>query len=691
VTDLADYDAELQQLFATEAGERLESMTRLLLQLESSSGDPEQLAALFREAHTLKGGAGTVGLPAIGRVAHAMEDLLVQVRDGSRTLTPGLADAILAGVDAMGSIVQAAAAGQPYEAAAAAAEAALRAVASPAAPAPVENGAASGPPPAPAAEPDPPAAQLAAAAQPDTAASERLAVPLERLDELVRLVGESVSGQLRVGALLRSALRRDPEELEEFRAFTHLLRELQDLAMRTRMVPVARAVPSLRRAVREAARATGKQVRLEVRGEETELDRRVLDQLSDALLHLMRNAVGHGIETPALRVEAGKSPEGVVSLEAAQQRSEVVVVVRDDGRGIDVARVREVADGGGPPSALPDEQALQLIFRSGFSTAREVDELAGRGVGLDVVRTRLEAIQGRVEVQSRPGAGTEFRIVVPVTLAVVSSLLVAAAGQRFAVPMHSVAGILPTDAEQRWSGGRQVVMAKNEPVRLSTLAGALDVGETTPAPAGGPVVLLEGHAGSHAFRVDRVLGQRQVVVKGLSRALPRLPAVAGASVEPDGHILLMLDPVALMERVSGAGALALPAPAHADDPPARTRVLVVDDAMIVREVERSMLEQAGYEVLTASDGMEALTVLSEQPCDLVVSDVDMPRLDGIALTARIRALPRLSQVPIILLTANEGEAGRRRGLEAGADAYVVKSGFDRTAMLRTIELALGRR
>jgi two-component system chemotaxis sensor kinase CheA len=703
-------DEELLQVYAEEALERLGTMTTLLLQLDSTRADPEVTAALFREAHTVKGGASMVGLDSVSTLAHQMEDVLSEVRDGQRPVTPELVDALLAVVESLSSIVPVAAMGDEHETQVAASERALaEAVGSEPAP-PAEPERLLEQPTQPEHEPDrapeqapqqlPEQAAHAPAPAPSsrapgTAPGERLAVPIERLDELVRLVGETVAGQLRLGALLRQALGRDPEGLEEFRSFTHILQELQDVAMRTRMVPVSKAVPGLQRAVRELARARGKQARLDVLGGETELDRRVLDQLTEVLLHLVRNSVDHGIESPADRLAAGKAPEAVIGLEATQSRSEAIVVVSDDGRGIDLERIREKARrSGGLQHEISDEEALGLIFSPGFSTSTQVDEISGRGVGLDVVRTRLEAIQGRVDVRSQPGVGTRFRITVPLTLAVVNSLLVTAGGQRFALPMQSVAGIVPPNQDERSAGGRGVVVPDGHPVPVATLAATLGLDGGPQAMAAGPTVLLAGHSDQHAFRIDQVLGQRQVVVKGLSQVLPRLPVVGGASVEPDGAILLMLEPAALIERALGLrpGSEQLTI-SGTGEPATRTssRVLVVDDARIVREMERSILEQAGYEVVTAKDGVEALAALVDHPCDLVVTDIEMPQMDGLQLTAEIRRLPRTAQLPVILLTSRSDDETRRKGLEVGADGYVVKAGFDQFALLEHVQKALGHR
>src|SRR5207237_439119 len=337
-----------------------------------------------------------------------MEDDLSEVRDGLRPVTPELVDALLGVVEGLTSTVAAAVAGEEYEAQVALSQRALTHAVGGGAP---EEPVAPPPPPEQAPEPAsertpvpvsdrtpapgstapdpmPTAPEPGAAGRLVASVQERLAVPIERLDELVRLVGETVAGQLRLGVLLRQALGRDPEGLEEFRSFTHILQELQGVAMRTRMVPVSKAEPGLQRAIRELSRARGKQVRLEVLGGETELDRRVLDQLNEVLLHLVRNAVDHGLESPDDRVAAGKGREGNIVLAATQNRSEAVVVVSDDGRGIDLDRVRErVKARGGLQRELNDEEAMGVIFSPGFSTSAQVDEVSGRGVGLDVVRT----------------------------------------------------------------------------------------------------------------------------------------------------------------------------------------------------------------------------------------------------------------------------------------------------------------
>ena len=491
--------------------------------------------------------------------------------------------------------------------------------------------------------------------------------------------------------MLKDRFGIDPASCSEFNELSRSLNGLQDRTMRTRMVPIATITDKLQRAVRDLSRSLGKKVRWEARGTDTEMDRGVLNQLSDSLLHLVRNAVDHGIESPAERAAAGKPAEATIRLHAMQLGSEVIIAVTDDGHGIDVARVRDQAARQGlDTDELSEQELLELTFRSGLSTRSFVTDVSGRGVGLDVVRASVEAARGRVEVRSQVGQGTEFRIVVPITLAVLRCLLVEAGGHQFALPFHRVVLSQASALSPRVSAeGRVAVLVDERPVPMSALAEALgtDGGDVT----GGPIVVLADTARRHAFQVDRLVGQRDVVLKGLSRMLPHLPAVAGASIEPDGAVLLVLDPPGLIQRARQTGrALSALAPA-AGPADQRRRVLVVDDALTVRELQRSILERAGFEVRLAADGAEALSRLAEEPSDLVLTDVEMPNLDGFGLVEAIRAHPTLANVPVLILSSRSSDADRQRGLDLGADGYIVKSGFDEGSLLTAVNRLLGGR
>ncbi|MGA3183883.1 MAG: hybrid sensor histidine kinase/response regulator [Candidatus Dormibacteria bacterium] len=753
-------EGDFQRLFATEAEGRLDTLVDELLELEKGGANPEVVASLFREAHTIKGGAAVVGMPHVARVAHALEDLLEEVRRERRGVDTALIDAVLAGVDAIRTLIPLAVAGQEHEEVAFEAEQRLRiavggppvvedkavagttsrlaepaappagmapAPSAPVTPSPSAPGggpapdrtapASSGPPAPPPAppsdsEPVPPpapagehpagygaAAEISGAsdgaaghAEPARAtATEMLQIPVHRIDDLVRLIGEASAATLRLGSALLERLERDPSGLTEYRDLVRSLNELQELALHARMIPVMSLAPRLRRAVRDLARETGKEVRFETRGEDAEIDRGVLERLADPLLHLVRNAVDHGVESPDERRLHGKPVEGTIRLHAMQLGSEVVIAVSDDGRGIDVARVREAA-GRTDRTAMEmdDEAALYLIFRSGLTTATKLTGVSGRGVGLDAVRASLNAVRGRIEVRSDPGMGTEFRIAVPITMATLRCLVINAGGQAYAIPLHSVRAVLPPQPSAT-VGGRAMTMLDGRPVPISSLASVLGTGNGTE----GPAVVLAGLTRSHAFKVDDLVDQRDVVVKGLGELIPRLPAVAGAGVQPDGSILLVLEAAGLIERARRmeSGDRSQEAASGVAQGEAVTQraasILVVDDALTVRELQRSIFENAGYRVRVAVNGEEALVEISHERPDLVLTDVQMPRMDGFELTEAIRKQPGLASLPVIILTSRGSDEDRRRGLECGADGYIVKSGFDQSALLSAVERLLG--
>lgn len=685
---MIEMDDEFRGLFLAEAEEHLGILSDGILRLERDGSDEELLAQLFRSAHSLKGAAAVVGVDDATRVAHVLEELLSELRKGNRTVTPDLVEGLLAGVDGLAELIPAVLAGQDRKEISTRLTAQLEAVARGEAPPP-----AAAPAEAPAPAPAPASAPAVAVAEPVPGGPEEIVrVPVERLDELVRLVGESAGAQLRLGQRLSERLGQDPGSLSEFRDLLRVLATLQERTMRTRMVTLATIAAPLQRAARDVARATGKEIEWRLEGENTELDRHVLGELRDPLTHLVRNAIDHGLESPEERKAAGKPAVGTVSIAAAQVGSEVEITVSDDGGGIDVDAVRAKA---GLSAGVSEGEVLSQLFRPGFSTAALVTDISGRGVGLDVVERAVERIRGRIEVRSTVGAGTSFVIRVPMNLAVLPCLLVSAGGDTYALPLHAAVAIAdePVDAEFGVEG-RAAVRAAGEIVPVIPLARALGVHDSDPQ---GPVVVLSGAARRHAFRVDALIGRRDVVVKELSSVLPRLPVLSGASVEPGGAVMLVLDAIGLVGAARGIDSRR-PAPlpsataevAEASVAAARgVRVLVVDDALTIRELQRSILERAGYEVVTAADGEEALARLAEQPAELVVTDVEMPRLDGFGLTERIREHPQLSSIPVIIVSSRAADEDRRRGLDAGADAYLVKTAFDEGDLLAAVERVLG--
>lgn len=677
------HEDEFRRLFESEAETRLAELGEQALELESRGRDPELVNAMFRNAHTLKGGAGVVGLKDVVIVVHELEQLIEDLRAGSRDVTRGLADAVLATVDALREMITVAVEGGDTQGAADRARQALAGIDEDAPPAPRSVVPPRPPAPVPARRSPPAAPKEPRRRRED--ARDAIPVPLARLDELVRLVGEGAAAHLRVGRLLTERLGAEPAAIDEYRDLARVLDQLHAQAMRARMVSVVAVAGALRRAVRDIANATGKEVRWELAGEETELDRHVLERLREPLVALVRNAIDHGIEPPEERAAAGKDPAGHVLVHAMQVGSEVIITVSDDGRGIDTGRVAEATG-----QDLTSGEALDRIFRPGVTTASTVTGLSGRGVGLDEVRQAVDDLRGTVTVHTVPGEGTEFRISVPITLAILRCLLVDVRGERFAIPMPAIVALVDPKMAGRISAeGRPAVWVTGDAVPLSDLGAVLGIPGGT---ARGPVVVLSTPSGRHAFDVDELAGQRDVVVKDLGRVLPRIGVLAGASIEPDGGVLLVLDAGGLLEAAgttpaahrNGDAGTEIDAPVRPALPRGRATVLVVDDALTIRELQRSILERAGYVVHTAASGREALERLGKDAVDLIVTDVEMPGMDGLELARLVRDRADISQVPILVLTSRATESDRQAGIQAGADAYLVKSAFDEHTLLTAV-------
>ncbi len=700
---------QIRGLFSQEASVRLPQLGQLLLQLEQASSDETLIGSVFRELHTLKGSAAAAGLDAVSDCAHQLEELVDDLRVGRVTATPELIDTLLVGTDQLAVLIDDATNPPP-----APTPACAKRAGPPERPVTPANGrrgeGQDRPNRIPATQTSPVTANgavtgkgvtrtpsvasstAAAATGTGTGTGAVIMVPTERLEELTRLVGQTASAHLRIGRMLKDRFGVDPDSCIEFTELSRSLNDLQDRATRTQMVPVSTVSDQLQRAVRDLSRAQGKEVRWETRGMDTEMDRGVLHQLADSLLHLVRNGVDHGIEGIDERAAAGKPSYATIRLHAMQLGSEVIITVTDDGRGIDAVGVRQRAERQGiDTNSLSEEEVLALTFHPGLSTAKAVTDVSGRGIGLDVVRTNVEAVRGRVEVRSERGAGTEYRIVVPITLAVLRCLLVEAGGQRYALPFHRVVLSQAEDRSARQHAeGRPVIWADNHPIAVTALLQTLRPGSS--AEVSGPIVVLADTSRRHAFQVDRLVGQRDVVLKALSPLLPALPMIAGASVEPDGSILIVLDPPGLIQQANQLGrasARTAPTGRSAPDDAPRRRILVVDDALTVRELQRSILERAGFAVRVAADGCDALAKLAEEPSDLVLTDIEMPTMDGFALTEAIRAHPTLTNIPVLILSSRSSDTDQQRGLDAGADGYIIKSGFDEAALLSAVDRLLG--
>ncbi|GBE48217.1 chemotaxis protein CheA [bacterium BMS3Bbin12] len=496
------------------------------------------------------------------------------------------------------------------------------------------------------------------------------------VQQLSRGLAESVSDLVSIQGLL-DHLSRESETLllQQSRVNT----EMQDGLMHTRMVPFAGLIPRLRRIVRQTCAPLGKRAELKVEGAEGEMDRAVLDRLVASMEHMLRNAISHGIEVPEVRRVSGKPETGTILLGLSREGSEVVIRVCDDGAGIDLDAIRRKAVERGMLAVgaeVSDHNVMQFILESGFSTARTLTQISGRGVGMDVVNSEIKQLGGQFEIDSRVGRGTTFTIRLPFTLAVTHALLVQVGEERYAIPLSSVEGIVRLgydEVSRRLGEETPVLEYAGQPYRLAHLGALLGI-STTPTIADRKVPVLLVRSGGHqsALLVDRLLGSREIVVKSVGPQLSMVRGISGATILGDGRVVLIVDAGALV-RLSAALRSAPPVKVEAEpEPSGRVTVMVVDDSITVRKVTARLLERNGMDVLTAKDGVDAVALLQEHVPDIMLLDIEMPRMDGFELATHMRNESRLREIPIIMITSRTGEKHREHALRIGVNRYLGK-------------------
>lgn len=701
----------LRVVFLEEFEEHRTTLQSGLLELERDPAAADRLLPeLFRAGHSLKGGAQAVRLPALASVCHRLEETLSALRDGTVALTPSVINSLLAEFDALVGLVaefRAASAEDPSD------------VASPG---------------APAAAPPGPTGALTASPSP-TSARPGLRVPAGRLDMVLDRAGDVLLARDRLASLARShqelaatttAIDRRWQEarshlnglpplpaaaiaaadrawqdtssrFESLRANTaaaaRLLHDaatgLEHTTRTLRLQPFRHACDGFDRAVRDLAHGAGtegRRVALVVEGGDVELDSEVVSALREPLLHLVRNAVAHGIEPVDVRRDAGKPEFGTVTIRASVVGDQIQVSVADDGAGLDLARLRTEAAGRGLDVGEDDDAVSRLAWLPGLSTAESADELAGRGVGLDAVLSRIEGLGGTAELTSRDGRGCTVSLHAPVTLSTLHALMIQIGEQTVALPsgaIHRVVRLTPAAIRTTAAGPHALV--DHELFRLVSLRSFFGLPPDTPGDHF-LALLLNGPSGQAALVVDRISDARRITRRGVHPRLAGSAGIVGTTVLPTGAATLILNPVACL-RQAGVGDVS----PEATDTKAEvsvSRVLLVEDSPTTRALEQDILESAGYDVMIAADGEQAWRLLREHGADLVVTDVEMPRMDGFSLCRAIRDHPRLGALPVVLVTSRASDEDRHRGVEVGANAYLVKGAFDQTAFLATLERLL---
>lgn len=738
--------SSLLDLFRTEAETQCALLTRGLLALDEGSGDTKApLAELMRAAHSLKGAARIVGVPAVVDVAHAMEDRFVAAQKGQIQLGAAQIDALLQGVDLIQRIAATPEAEMhrwKQERDEIDARIAAFSTTTPAAVAPPAK-----PTPETKAEAAPRKAESSAEAKDaegDDIADRLLRINAESLNRILGLAGESRVESQWLGPFARSLERlkrmqvrasqsvdhaRDAiaslpgaqiaelrvreaqqraakcqallveqlAELEHFhRRSASLSHRLYGAALDSRLRPFADGAQGFPRMMRDVARTLGKKLKFQLVGEQTPVDRDVLERLEAPLNHMLRNALDHGIEPPAARLAAGKPATGVIKLEAAHSGGLLQVTITDDGAGIDPAAVRRAVIARGLSteervSDMRESELFEFLFLPGFSLKENVTEISGRGVGLDVVRDMLRQLRGTVRLSSEPGRGTTFQLRLPLTLSVLRALLVEIAGEPYGIPLAAIDSTvrLRRDALAQL-GGQPHFEHNGARVGLANARRVLEV--AGPPTAGGDyaVVVLGEGTRRHGLVVDRFLGERELVVQPLDPRLGKVPDISSGSLTDTGAPLLVLDVEDVLrsiERLGVADRLGnLDETAQAAQ---RKRVLVVDDSLTVRELMRKVLSAEGYEIELAVDGMDGWNTLRAGDFQLIITDVDMPRMDGIEFIRTIRGDPATKQKPVLIVSYKDREQDRALGLGAGADAYLGKGGFSDESLVQTVRDLIG--
>lgn len=756
-------DASLLELFSLEADAQTQVLSAGLLALERNPTQADQLEACMRAAHSLKGAARIVGVDAGVSVAHVMEDCLVSAQESRLFLQPEHIDALLQGTDLLMRIATPGNTVGPADIQAYVAlmerlldpsQPMAQVVAPP--PPPVATPLAQ---PLPSLEeslllpPEPEAAPPVSSDAPRhnkrmTEGGERvLRVTAERLNSLLDLSSKSLVETQRLKPYLSSLQRLKRIQSNSARALDNLdgqlktvdlsleaqealadarrlLSEAQlllaeksaeldefgwqagqraqvlyDTALACRMRPFADVLAGQARMVRDLGRSLGKQVRLEIEGEKTQVDRDVLEKLEAPLTHLLRNAVDHGIEMPEQRLLAGKPAEGLIRLRASHQAGLLVLELSDDGNGVDLARLRDsIVERNLSPLEtalrLSEEELLTFLFLPGFSLRDKVTEVSGRGVGLDAVQHMVRQLRGAVVLEQTAGQGSRFHLEVPLTLSVVRSLVVEVGEEAYAFPLAHIERMCDLEPDEIVQlEGRQHFWHEGRHVGLVAASQLLQrpPGQTSQDTL--KVVVIRERDAVYGIAVERFIGERTLVVLPLDDRLGKVQDISAGALLDDGSVVLIVDVEDMLRSVDkllNTGRLErIARRAQQTVEATRKRILVVDDSLTVRELQRKLLLNRGYEVAVAVDGMDGWNALRSEDFDLLITDIDMPRMDGIELVTLLRRDTRLQSLPVMVVSYKDREEDRRRGLDAGADYYLAKASFHDDALLDAVVELIG--
>lgn len=551
----------------------------------------------------------------------------------------------------------------------------------------------SAPKPAPKPATPPPAAKkvpAAGGANSPAAMEQTIRVEVKRLDQLMNLSGELVLSKNRLLTIYDELQERyDGEQFldklnQVANSLSIITTDIQLAVMKTRMQPVSKVFSKFPRIVRDLSRELGKQIELEISGEETELDKSIIEEIGDPIMHMIRNSCDHGVEDPAARVAAGKSEKGVVQLKAYNEGNHIIIEIADDGKGMDpdmlkVKCIEKNLITEKEADQMSDKEAFALIFKPGFSTAQKVTSVSGRGVGMDVVKTNIEKLNGIIEIDSEPGKGSVFKLKIPLTLAIMQSLLVGAQEEYYAIPLASVMETIRVPIESIYTiEGKNVLRLRDEVISLVRLADVFNVKQVFESDSQAYVVIIGVAEAKLGVIIDTLVGQEEIVIKSMGDYLQNIPGIAGATIRGDGRVTLIVDVSSMMNLArqikTDIKAQIESEAKKAKEKPSDYNVLIVDDSKMDRTLMQKALEPLGVSVFEATNGVEALDILKtkDKDIDAMLIDIEMPKMDGYTLAGEIRKYSKYRNLPLIAVTSRTSKTDRLRGVEVGMTEYITK-------------------
>ncbi len=688
--------------YKAETLEHLSNLNSGLLKLEKNTKDKALLETLMREAHTIKGSSTMMGYKRIADIAHGMEDGLQKALEGKIDLQKSHFDMLFKCLDGISPLLEDKLTWEDAGVSGKFVEDLRQETTDVFLVKPTEKSSFTKEP------------KVIPVSNFSSVAEENIRVDISKLDKLMNFSGELLISKIRLNELVGNLSRKIDAQKELKKECGSLVKEMDKVdnsldfitkgleheVLKLRMVSVNYLFNAFPRAMRDLAIAQGKDVMIEIRGENTQLDKAIIDEMKEPLMHILRNAVDHGIELPSARLSKNKPSHGMIILNAYQRGSQVVIEVSDDGRGIDINAVREQAVKKGLISQdkineLADVQVYGFLFLAGFSTTEVVSEVSGRGVGLDVVREKVAKLKGLIEVSSVVGKGTKFIIRLPLTIAITDSLFVVSGAETFALPVENIVEVIRVNPEQlNTVEAKEVVSLRGQIlplVRLNDVFGLPRCGIIEKKFF--PVVIVQSVEKRIGLLVDQMLGYKKIMRKNLTQPINKINGINGVTILGDGRVVLILDVTAIIDIAQGTllgSEYVKPKNKNILTLANKRRsILLAEDTLSTAMLEKNILESIGFSVVIARDGVEALEKASLEKFDLIITDVLMPRMDGFELTSRLKKDSLYQDIPVIIVTTREADADKRMGLECGADAYIFKSEFTSEGLLEAIERLVG--